>query len=179
MKANAYARQHGKTPFVVYQAPWSVLQREIEREVLPMCVHEGLAITAWGVLGGGRIRTDEEEDRRRQTGENGRTILGPQWERTSEERAVCQVLEKIAREVGAKSITAVAIAYVLHKAPFVFPIVGGRKVEQLMSNIEALSIRLTDEHIKELEDARPFVKGYPWDIIVRLSFCCIPWVTPS
>ncbi|RPD67490.1 Aldo/keto reductase [Lentinus tigrinus ALCF2SS1-7] len=164
MKANAYARQHGKTPFVVYQAPWSVLNREIEREILPMCVHEGLAITAWGVLGSGRIRTDAEEERRRQTGEKGRTILGPQWERTPEERAVCLVLEKIAKEVGAESITAIAIAYLLHKAPFVFPIVGGRKVEQLMSNVEALSVRLTDDHIKAIEDARPFVKGYPWDV---------------
>ena len=168
VKANAYARQHGKTPFVIYQAPWSVLQREIEREVLPMCVHEGLAIAAFSVLGGGHIRTDAEEEQRRQTGEKGRTIMGPQWERTPEERAVCLVLEKIAQEVGAKNITAVAIAYIMHKAPHVFPIVGGRKVEHLMANVEALSIRLTDAHLKAIEDAKPFEMGYPWYIIVSL-----------
>ncbi|RPD67492.1 Aldo/keto reductase [Lentinus tigrinus ALCF2SS1-7] len=164
VKANAYARQHGKTPFVVYQAPWSVLNREIEREVLPMCVHEGLAITAFFVLASGKIRTDEEEERRRKTGEKGRTIMGPEWERTPEERAVCLVLEKIAKEVGAKNITAVAIAYIMHKAPYVFPVVGGRKIEQLMDNVEALNIQLTDAHIKAIEDAKPFVKGYPWDV---------------
>ncbi|KAI0757949.1 Aldo/keto reductase [Fomes fomentarius] len=164
VKANAYARQHGKTPFVIYQAPWSVLQREVEREVLPMCVHEGLAIAAFGVLGGGKIRTDAEEERRRATGERGRTIMGPQWERTPEERAVCAVLERIAKEVGAESITAVAIAYIQHKAPYVFPIVGGRKVEHLLANVEALKVSLSDAHIKAIEDAKPFVKGYPWDI---------------
>lgn len=169
VKANAYARQQGKTPFVIYQAPWSVLQREIEREVLPMCVHEGLAIAAFGVLGGGKIRTDEEEERRRQTGERGRTIMGPQWERTPEERAVCGVLERIAKEVGAESITAVAIAYIQHKAPYVFPIVGGRKVEHLLANVGALKVSLSDAHIKAIEDAKPFVKGYPWDITVRVS----------
>ena len=73
---------------------------------------------------------------------------------------MCQVLEKIAQEVSAKSIAAVAIAYVLHKAPFVFPIVCGRKVEQFMSNIEDLSIRLTEEHVEEIEDVKPFAKDY-------------------
>ena len=57
----------------------------------------------------------------------------------------------------------------LHKAPFVFPIVCGRKVEQFMSNIDDLSIRLTDEHVEEIEDVKPFAKDYPWDIIVSLS----------
>ncbi len=41
VKANEYARYNGKTPFVVYQAAYSVVQRDIEREILPMCRHEG------------------------------------------------------------------------------------------------------------------------------------------
>ena len=41
VKANQYARYNGKTPFVVYQAAYSVVQRDIEREILPMCRHEG------------------------------------------------------------------------------------------------------------------------------------------
>ena len=169
VKANDYARQHGKTPFVIYQAPWSVLQREIEREILPMCVHEGIAIAAYSVLAGGHIRTDEEEEQRRRTGEHGRTIMGAQWERTPEERAVCLVLEKVAAEVGTKSITAVAISYIMHKAPFVFPVVGGRKVEHLMANVEALKVSLTDAHIKAIEDAMPYNKGYPWNVTVSAT----------
>ncbi|PCH40477.1 aryl-alcohol dehydrogenase [Wolfiporia cocos MD-104 SS10] len=172
VKANDYARSNGKTPFVVYQAPYSVLQRDIEREILPMCRYEGappaprrgLALTLWNVLAGGHIRTDEEEERRRQTGENGRTTLGP-WERTPDEKKMCDALGVVAQQVGAKSITAVAIAYTMHKAPFVFPIIGGRKVEHLQANIEALSIRLSDEQIKQLESALPFDKGFPNNIL--------------
>ena len=63
-QANQYAKDHGKTPFVIYQVAWSVLNRKLEHEVLPMCRHEGIAITAYGVLGFGHIRTDEEEERR-------------------------------------------------------------------------------------------------------------------
>jgi hypothetical protein len=40
-RANQYARDHGKTPFVVYQGPWNVMQRDIERDIVPMCRMEG------------------------------------------------------------------------------------------------------------------------------------------
>jgi len=163
-KANAYAQSHGKTPFVVYQALYSVLQRDIEREVLPMCRHEGMALTLFGVLASGHIRSDEDEERRRKTGEKGRTVMGP-WERTADEKKVCDALEVVAKQVGAKNITAVAIAYTMHKAPYVFPIIGGRKVEHLHDNIEALSISLTTEQMSYLDDILPFDKGFPSSLI--------------
>lgn len=60
----------------------------------------------------------------------------------------------------------VAIAYVMQKTPYVFPIIGGRKVENLVANLEALNITLTDEHIKELESIIPFDVGFPNSFIV-------------
>ena len=135
-----------------------------------MCRHEGLAVAAYGVLAAGHIRTDAEEARRRETGEHGRTSFGLQWERSEEERAVCRVLERIAGEVGVgENIGAVAIAYVMQKAPYVFPLVGGRKVEHLTGNIDALKVRLTDEHIKAIEDAKPFEKAWHAQIIVSIE----------
>jgi aryl-alcohol dehydrogenase-like predicted oxidoreductase len=64
-----------------------------------------MALAPWGVLASGKIRTDEEEERRRKTGENGRTAFGQQWERTEEEKKLCKALEKVALEVGTKHIT--------------------------------------------------------------------------
>ncbi|KAK7452192.1 putative aryl-alcohol dehydrogenase aad14 [Stygiomarasmius scandens] len=165
VKANAYARSCGKTPFVIYQGEYSILKRDIEREIIPMCESEGLALHLWGVLGGGHIRTNEEEKRRIESGEKGRTfpVFMPDWLRSPEEVKVCDGLEALAKEIGAKSIGAIAIAYVLHKAQYVFPIIGGRKVEQLMANIEALSISLTPEQIKHLDELKPFQLGFPYD----------------
>ena len=141
-----------------------------------MCRHEGLAVAAYGVLGAGHIRTDAEEARRRETGEHGRTSFGLQWERSEEERAVCRVLERIAGEVGVgENIGAVAIAYVMQKAPYVFPLVGGRKVEHLTGNIDALKVRLTDEHIKAIEDAKPFEKAWHAQIIVSVCVLFLDW----
>ncbi|EMD34694.1 hypothetical protein CERSUDRAFT_140289 [Gelatoporia subvermispora B] len=164
-KANQYARDHGKRTFVVYQGAWSILQRDFEREIIPMTRAEGMALAPWNVLAGGKIRTDAEEEKRRQTGEKGRTILSSDWERTPEERKVALALEEVAKQVGAKSITSVAIAYVLQKTTHVFPIVGGRKIEHLMDNIDALNIALSEEQIKFLEEVLPFETGFPNNMI--------------
>lgn len=160
-RANQWARDHGKTPFCIYQGKWSILERSLERDVLPMVRSEGLALAPWGVVGQGRIRTDEEEKRRKESGEGGRTLSAQTWERTPDEVKISRKIEEIAKEVGAKHITAVAIAYVMHKAPYVFPIIGGRKVEHLEANIEALDITLTQEQIKAMESVLPFDPGFP------------------
>jgi hypothetical protein len=75
----------------------------------------------------------------------------------------------------------VAIAYVLQKTPYVFPIIGGRKVEHMLANIEALSISLTPEQISSIESVTPFNPGFPHTIIVscRLPDIVIHCLTPG
>ena len=63
----------------------------------------------------------------------------------------------------------VAIAYLMQKYPYVFPIVGGRKIEHLHANLEALDISLTDDQIKFIESASEFDAGFPhWMIVSAL-----------
>ncbi|KAF9027757.1 Aldo/keto reductase [Hymenopellis radicata] len=163
-QANQYAIDHGKTPFVIYQGRWSVLERSFEREIVPMARSFGLALAPFQVLGAGRLRTEAEDKRRRETGESERTVGGAgnvSSTRTELEIKLSSALEKVANEVGAKSITSVAIAYVMQKMPYVFPIIGGRKVEHLKANLEALDITLSKEQIKYLEDCNPLDYGFP------------------
>ncbi|TFK36176.1 NADP-dependent oxidoreductase domain-containing protein [Crucibulum laeve] len=164
-KANQYVRDHVLTPFVIYQGAWNVMERSFEREIIPMAKSEGMALAPWNVLAGGKIRLDAEEEPRCQTGEKGRTIRGPNWERNETEKKVCQALEKVADELGAKHITSVAIVYLMQKVPFVFPIIGGRKIEHLLANVEALDIKITSEQIKFLESVVPFDAGFPSTMI--------------
>ncbi|KZV60798.1 Aldo/keto reductase [Peniophora sp. CONT] len=166
-QANQYAVDHGKTPFVIYQGRWNVLFRDLEREIIPMVRQWGLAIAPWDVLASGKIRTDAEEEARRTSGEQGRQILGRGWERDEQQKKMAYALEKIAGEVGVESIQAVAIAYLMQKTPYVFPIVGGRKVEHLHANIKALEISLTHEHVKQIEAVSRFDVGFPTNFIVR------------
>ncbi|KAI5119359.1 hypothetical protein M0805_008514 [Coniferiporia weirii] len=159
--ANRYATDHGKTPFAIYQGAWNVLERSFERDIIPMARTHGLALAPWNVLAGGRLRTDAEEAKRAETGEKGRELLGMNWMRNDNEKKMCAALEKVAKEVGTEHITAVAIAYLMQKTPYVFPIIGGRKVEHLMANVEALKISLSDEQIKYIESIIPFDPGFP------------------
>ncbi|RXW21529.1 hypothetical protein EST38_g4334 [Candolleomyces aberdarensis] len=159
-QANQYARDHALTPFSVYQGPWSILDRSLEREIIPMARSQGMALAPWGVLAGGKIRSDAEEKQRLESGTLGRGSADS-WKRTPDEKKISDALEKVAVQVGAKSLNAVAIAYLMHKTRYVFPIIGGRKVEHLQDNVEALDIALTKDHITFLESILPFDKGFP------------------
>ncbi|KAF9050896.1 NADP-dependent oxidoreductase domain-containing protein [Rhodocollybia butyracea] len=139
------------------------MDRSFERDIIPMACSLGLSLAPWGVLAGGKLCTNEEEQRRRASGEKGRTMTGD-WERTEEEVKMSCVLEKVAKDIGAK----IAIAYVMQKTPYVFPIIGGRKIENLKDNLEALDLTLLEEQIKELKDVVPFDVGFPANFIVSL-----------
>lgn len=93
------------------------MDRAFEREIIPMARSEGLALAPWNVVAGGKFRTDEEEERRRQTGEKGRTLFDPEWERNEKEKVVSKALEKVAGEVGVKHITAGAF-FLLSSLPW-------------------------------------------------------------
>ncbi|EPS28423.1 putative aryl-alcohol dehydrogenase AAD14 [Penicillium oxalicum] len=161
--ANTYARAHGKTPFSVYQGRWNVMRRDFEREILPMARHFGMALAPWDVLGGGHFQTAKQLEARKANSEGLRNIMGA--DQTDEERRISEALAKVAAEHNIESVTAVALAYVLCKCPNVFPIVGGRKVEHLHDNIQALSIRLTEQQIQFLESANEFDVGFPSNFI--------------
>lgn len=156
VKCNDYARQHGLRAFSVYQGRWSAAARDLEREVIGMCRDQGMAIAPWGCLGGGYFKP------RGGAGDpaEGRTMNV----KTGREEGVAEVLKRVSQQVGAP-MTSVAMAYVLHKAPYVFPIVGGRKVEHLKSNIEALGIELTKEDVDEIETGYDFDVGFPYDFL--------------
>ncbi|KAK0449026.1 NADP-dependent oxidoreductase domain-containing protein [Desarmillaria tabescens] len=164
-QANQYAIDHGKTPFVIYQGKWNILDRSLEREIVPMAKSLGMAISPWCVIAEGKLRTDAEEQQRRETGEKGRMMFGD-WQRTEVEVKVCKALEKVAAEVGVGSnIRAVAIAYLMHKTPYVFPILGGRKVEHLKANLAALDVSLSKEQMDYLDSVVPFDPGFPTTMI--------------
>ncbi|KAJ6780667.1 hypothetical protein PWT90_01327 [Aphanocladium album] len=150
-KANEYARNHGMRQFSVYQGQWSAAHRDFERDIIPMCRSEGMALAPWGALGGGKFKNAEQ--RRAQGGR-------ADHEYTEEETKVTAALEAVARRKNT-ALTSVAIAYVMHKAPYVFPVLGGRKIDHIKGNIDALSIELGPDDMKEIEAAVPFDLGFP------------------
>lgn len=89
VKANAYARQHGLRPFSVYQGRWSANFREMEREIIPMCEDQGMAIAPWGPLGQGRLKTKKARDEQHTGAPRGAQM-------SDVETQVSEALEKVA-----------------------------------------------------------------------------------
>lgn len=158
-KANEYARNHGLSQFCIYQGRWSAADRDFERDIIPMCQAEGMALAPFGTLGSGRFKTQKERESR----VAGDRMALPVTDKTLK---VSAALEKIAQAKGTL-ITSVALAYVMHKTPNVYPIVGGRKIEHLKGNIDALSLQLSDKEIDEIDDAAPFDVGFPSDLLFQ------------
>lgn len=162
--ANEYAKARGKTQFSVYQGRWNIMIRDFERDIIPMARHYGMALAPWDVLGGGKFQSKKAIEERKKNNEGLRRITGD-GSQTEQEVKISEALEKVASQHGDVSVTAVALAYVMQKTPYVFPIIGGRKVEHLKDNIKALSIHLTDKQIEELESVSPLDVGFPNNFI--------------
>lgn len=120
-----------------------------------MVESEGMALMPWGVLGRGMFRSPEEYK------SEARPALGPQDEN---HRLLAAKLAELAKKKSTAA-TSIALAYVLHKVPYVFPVIGTRKPEQLKENIEALAVELSGEEIEEIEDTVPFDVGFPMNFL--------------
>lgn len=162
-RANTLAEWRGWTPFAGLQVPYSLVNRDVERELLPMATAYGLTVTAWGPLGGGVL--------------SGKYGAG-QPERARLQRdaidardlSVAQAVEDVADELGA-SPAQVALAWVRRRTG-VLPILGARTVGQLQDNLGCLDLTLPDESAERLETATAFTPGFPADFITQTT----PWV---
>ena len=125
-----------------------------------MCMSEGMGLAPWGALGGGEFKTKKQREAMKASGEAGRNMRGP----TEKHLLLTDKLEAIANKKKT-AITSVALAYVMHKAPYVFPIVGGRKIDHLKGNIEALSLELNAEEMADIDSAVPFDIGFPLNFL--------------
>lgn len=153
--ANEYARNNGLRTFSVYQGMWNAGMRDFERDIIPMCRQQGMALCPYGVLGQGRFQTEQGYKEREKHNE-GRNFIPL----SAHDKQVSKVLEEVATAKGVELLQ-VALAYVMQKVPYVFPIVGQRKVEHLKGSIAGLSVSLTEDEIKKVESGYEFDHGFP------------------
>lgn len=167
MKALGVAELHGWEPFVSLQPEYSLITRDIERELLPLCRNEGLAVLPWSPLAGGiltgKYHSDEDLPAGTRGGDAEESIT---FTYRLDDRAwrVVDEVRKIADEV-AKSCAQVALNWVLHQDGVTSPILGARSVEQLDDNLGAAGWRLEADPAMALLWTSAFPRGYPYDFI--------------
>jgi aryl-alcohol dehydrogenase-like predicted oxidoreductase len=151
-KALQVADTHGWTRFVSMQNHLNLIYREEEREMLPLCRDQNIALTPYSPLAAGRLtRNLEETTKRFQTDKMARSKYDSTVEADS---LVVERLVAVAENRGIPRVE-VALAWVMQKAPVSIPIVGVTKLSQLESTLPALSVKLSVEEMAFLEE--PYV----------------------
>jgi aryl-alcohol dehydrogenase-like predicted oxidoreductase len=152
-QAVSLAEQHGWSVPVAVQAPYSLLERAIERELVPMAAELDLAVTPWGLLEDGTL-TGKHLD-----GDPGPARVQKLGDRA---RALAQVVREIAGELDATAAQ-VAIGWVRQRdqGAVTIPILGARTAAQLRDNLGVLDLRLPDEVVARLDEASGFALGFP------------------
>ena len=147
-KALTISERHGWTRFVSMQNFVNLLYREEEREMLPLCRDQGIAVIPWSPLARGRLtRPWDQSTARLETDEFGRTLYAHTGDA---DRKVAEAVGEVALARGVPRAQ-IALAWVLQKSEVTAPIVGATRLEQLDDAVAALSIRLTEEEIKAVE----------------------------
>ena len=142
------ADKHGWTRFVSMQNHLNLLYREEEREMLPLCIEEGVAVIPWSPLARGRLtRLWDEKTERSESDQFGEML----YARTAEaDHAVVDMVGAVAAERGLPRAQ-IALAWLLAKPGVTAPIIGATKTAHLDDAIAALSVTLSDDEIARLE----------------------------
>ena len=165
-RGNTLAEWRGWTAFAGLQVPYSLLQRDIERELLPMAESFGMSVAAWSPLAGGVLSGKFT----RPGGAESGTRIDPA-SISEHDHEVAQQVQIVADELGA-SPSQVAIAWTRARSKVVHPIVGARRLDQLVDNLGAVDVSLPEEAVDRLNGATGFSIGFPSNFIAETG----PWV---
>ncbi|MCA9582030.1 MAG: aldo/keto reductase [Myxococcales bacterium] len=155
--------------FVSLQTQYSLVERSIEREHVPLCREHGLGILPWSPLAGGFLTGKYRREGANPEG----TRLGKwkEWlERYNNEEgwAIIDAMEAIAKEHDA-TVSQVALAWLIHKPQVTSVIFGARTVAQLEDNLKAAELKLSSAQVAALDEVSGFRPGYPYEFIARIQ----------
>jgi len=157
-KGNDLADWRGWSPFIGLQVPYNLVQREIERELLPMAVDFGLSVAAWSPLAGGVLT-----GKFTQGGQEGPSRVNREGISERDLRIAAEA-DAVADGLGVAS-SQVALAWLRSRQPFVHPVLGARVTTQLTDSLARLDLELPDDAIRRLDEVSAIQLGFPHDHI--------------
>jgi aryl-alcohol dehydrogenase-like predicted oxidoreductase len=165
VKANAIADRMGWTRFVASQNYYTIAGRDIEREIIPMVMSEGISLMPWSPLAGGFLSGKYTRNHQK-AGDSRRDEFD--FPPVDKERAydIIDVMLRIGKSHKV-SVARIALAWMLQKPGVTSIIIGARHQDQLIDNIAATGLELTAEEMKELDDISALSKEYPGWMVER------------
>src|ERR1035441_9755812 len=151
-KALYTSEKHGWAKFVTMQPHYNLLYREEEREMLPLCLDQGVGVIPWSPLARGRLtRPWDTETKRSESDSYAKNLYAKTMEA---DQRVADRLGEVAESRGVPRAQA-AVAWLLSKPAITAPIVGATKLHHLQDAVAAVSLKLTPDEVKALEE--PYV----------------------
>jgi aryl-alcohol dehydrogenase-like predicted oxidoreductase len=168
-QANTLAELRGWTQFIGLQIEYRLMERTLERELVPMAKALNLGVLAWsplarGVLTG-KYHGQGKADGGRMTNEGLKAFL-PEEQRAA---PIISAVKSVAEQTD-RGMAQVALAWLRHQTVPVIPITGASKVSQLRDNLASLDLELSAEQLKSLDDASRIELGFP-RVFTRKKWC--------
>ena len=165
-QANTLAQLRGWSPFIGLQIEYSLTERTVERELIPMAKALGLGVTAWSPLANGvltgKYHGHGSSEQGRMSSDMMKQFL-PEQQRT--ERIV-KAVKAVSDETG-RSMAQVALAWLRFRPVPVIPIIGARKLSQLQDNLASFDLTLSANQVKTLDEASRIDLGFPHDFYTK------------
>ncbi|MDC7675538.1 aldo/keto reductase [Asticcacaulis machinosus] len=161
----------GWSPFVALQIEYSLVERTVEHELMPMAQAMGLGVLPWSPLGGGILtgkysRSDLTDDNASEVSSDRKGVIASIGHLNGRALDIADVVGEVAAEIGA-SRSQVSLAWTLLNPAVISPVIGARTLSQAEDNFGALGIVLTDEQIERLNAASAPAPIFPARFILR------------
>ena len=162
-RANTIAELRGWTPFIGLQVEYSLIERTVERDLLPMARALDIGVTGWSPLASGILTGKYSKTTNGKESTEPKRLEKAQFAELSERNlAIADEVQQVAQEIGCTP-SQVAINWVRSKG--VIPILGATKVSQIENNLACLDFELTAEQIQTLDNISKIELGFPHDFL--------------
>ncbi|MFD2216257.1 aldo/keto reductase [Metabacillus endolithicus] len=162
MKALSYSDFHNMVRFISIQPQYSLINREMDREILPLCREENVGVIPWAPIGGGFLTGKYKQGESPTTGRLSEGVGESSWENRDNDKnfKILQTVQEIAQAVD-KTPAQVSLRWLLQKEEITSPIFGASSLEQFNENMGSVDWELTAEQWNQLDEVSKLPSEYP------------------
>lgn len=162
MKALSYSDFQNMVRFISIQPQYSLINREMDREIIPLCKEENVGIIPWAPIGGGFLTGKYVKGENPQSGRLSNGVGESSWENRANEKnfAILEAVQEVAQSLD-KTPAQVALRWLLQKEEITSPIFGASSLEQYEENMGSIGWELSEEQWNQLDEISKLPSEYP------------------
>ena len=162
-QANTLGHLRGWSPFIGLQIEYNLIERTVERELIPMAKALNIGVTAWSPLSRGVLTGKYHGQGSSEPGRMSSDMMKEYMPEQQRSDRVVAAVKTVSDEIG-RSMAQVALAWLRYRPVPVIPIIGARKLSQLQDNLASFDLALSADQLKTLDEASRVELGFPHDL---------------